>query len=458
MYKTFANFLIVFLFSGSLVYAQNSTPVKGVNTVIEGTIDQAVKGSTFLYIQSGMMKQVASSTITKGRFKIETLLDKPGFYLFSFEKGSFIVYLNPGEQLTATYKNGQMLFSGQGSEINQLIYTNSLNFPYNKLKDSPNLIQTNWESYNKRLKAIDESKQPEVIKVKRLLSGYAQGEYLNTVYGRYIDSKVFGKEDVINDVNFTKTDIKLLPEIVNYYNWKETITELLFQKMKSGNLKVNSIVTWIADFANAIENEKLREDYIIASLKYCVLTGELANIEANIQSVLPIVKDPVNIEIINSLKPEISKKRERYTNALPGTNFSNYTFEKRDGKIVSLSDYKGKIIFIDIWNTACSPCIAEMPFLKKLEHDFAGKDVVFLTISVDTSKDIWKKFLDKRNMTGEQLLMTEGFKDPFFKQIGLSGIPRYLILDRKGCMIDYNCYKRPSNPLLKIYLNELLAL
>ncbi|HJY13433.1 MAG TPA: TlpA disulfide reductase family protein, partial [Flavobacterium sp.] len=112
----------------------------------------------------------------------------------------------------------------------------------------------------------------------------------------------------------------------------------------------------------------------------------------------------------------------------------------------------------DIWSTWCHPCVAEMPFLKKLEHEMEGKDVVFLSLNGDIKDEYWQNFMKKRNLTGNQIKMEKGLKeDPFFNQIGVTGIPRFAIIDKEGKMVNAKCCQRPSNPVLKVYLNELLS-
>ena len=74
----------------------------------------------------------------------------------------------------------------------------------------------------------------------------------------------------------------------------------------------------------------------------------------------------------------------RQTSALfPGNNASVFTLKTRDGKNVSLTDFKGKVVYLDFWASWCGPCMMEMPSAKKLQDTFAKQDVVFLYVSVD---------------------------------------------------------------------------
>lgn len=282
----------------------------------------------------------------------------------------------------------------------------------------------------------------------------AQGAYLDKIFGPVLESKMHGTDTLIKEVD-VDLNIRLVPEIMAYPNWRQLITELMYAKMSAGQLKVRKAHTWLADFGNAIENQKLREAYIIACLSYSASAGDLVSIQKEINAALPLIKNPANIAKIKALKPKMAMAMNLYKTALPGTDMSQFTFQNAKGEQVSIKDFKGKLVYVDIWNTGCKPCIAEMPYLKHLEHEMQGKDIVFLSVSCDYDVESWKRFLQKRNMSGHQLIMI-GKKDTFFDKIGKSGIPRFVILDKAGKMIDNNSCKRPSNPILKIYLTELL--
>ena len=76
-----------------------------------------------------------------------------------------------------------------------------------------------------------------------------------------------------------------------------------------------------------------------------------------------------------------------------------------DGKKVSMNDLRGKIVLVDVWATWCGPCKAEIPHLKKLEEEFKGLDVAFVSVSVDKKQDLekWLHFTRKEQLGGIQL-------------------------------------------------------
>lgn len=122
-----------------------------------------------------------------------------------------------------------------------------------------------------------------------------------------------------------------------------------------------------------------------------------------------------------------------------------------------LSDYKGKVVYVDIWATWCGPCKAQIPALKKLEKKFHGKSIVFLSVSIDKAKDKakWKEFVKKEKLKGVQLISDEIFKDEFMKAYDIKGIPRFMLFDKQGKVVTIDAL-RPTNEKIEGILNNLI--
>lgn len=134
---------------------------------------------------------------------------------------------------------------------------------------------------------------------------------------------------------------------------------------------------------------------------------------------------------------------------------ADFTYPDVNGKNVSLSDFKGKVVLIDVWATWCGPCKQEIPHLKKLEEEMKGTDVVFLGVSVDEArnKQKWMDFIEKEGLGGIQLF-ADGWSK-ITKDYRINGIPRFIVIDRKGNVVSFDA-PRPSNPMLKKMLETEL--
>jgi len=150
---------------------------------------------------------------------------------------------------------------------------------------------------------------------------------------------------------------------------------------------------------------------------------------------------------------EISKNLVENTKGSPAFNFS---FEDINGKQVTLASLKGKVVYIDIWATWCKPCINEIPSLKKLEKEYEGKNVVFVSISIDAQKDHkkWKDFVAKEQLGGVQLFAGSRSKE-IQEPYGIQSIPNFLLIGADGTLISSNA-PRPSSSEIRPLLNSAL--
>ena len=100
-----------------------------------------------------------------------------------------------------------------------------------------------------------------------------------------------------------------------------------------------------------------------------------------------------------------------------------------NGNLVSLSDFRGRIVFLNFWTTWCPTCLIEMPSMEKLHQKFKGKDFAMVTVNIQESDSQIKKFFNKFNLTFTALLDTTGEVAIGFS---IRAIPTTFILDKSG--------------------------
>lgn len=146
------------------------------------------------------------------------------------------------------------------------------------------------------------------------------------------------------------------------------------------------------------------------------------------------------------------KKLRTFKTGEPGYNFN---YPDISGKPFTLADLKGKVVVVDMWATWCGPCKAEIPHLKKLEADMHGKDVVFVSVSVDEEKDKekWESFVKKESLGGVQLFAS-GWSG-MAKFYGVNAIPRFMVFDKSGKIVTIDA-PRPSQPALAELIHKTL--
>lgn len=150
-------------------------------------------------------------------------------------------------------------------------------------------------------------------------------------------------------------------------------------------------------------------------------------------------------------------KQAKKTQALAGSTSPQFDYENHKGGKTKLSDLAGKYVYIDNWATWCGPCRAEIPHLQKIEEKYHGKNIEFVSISVDVDKDHekWKKFVTDKNLGGIQLFADNNWNSKFIQDFGINSIPRFILIGPDGKVIDADA-KRPSDPALTAQLDSLL--
>lgn len=122
---------------------------------------------------------------------------------------------------------------------------------------------------------------------------------------------------------------------------------------------------------------------------------------------------------------------------------------------------RGKVIYFDFWVKWCPPCLTEMEPLKQLRSKYSTKDLVIYSICGSEPKEEWEECLDKYSLRnrGIECIYANDFlgKENYQKicnQWNVHDMPYYILINRKGQIIDFGSSARPSNPNLRSRIEE----
>ena len=150
----------------------------------------------------------------------------------------------------------------------------------------------------------------------------------------------------------------------------------------------------------------------------------------------PVVRKAI-LEAHNYYK-QLAKKAEAAVKASirPSSDVEGLT----DGKAILdkiVEPYRGRIVYLDIWGTWCSPCkrkLKESPEVKKLLKDY---DIVYLYLANRSSEESWKNIIAEYGLTGPDCvhyLLPEKQQNAVEEYVGLTGYPTYRLIDKQGNM------------------------
>lgn len=232
-------------------------------------------------------------------------------------------------------------------------------------------------------------------------------------------------------------------------NYLFYIQSYLRKKSRENVIKDDLNIDYTLEFVKTIKKE-VKNDIIKEELAYNIGKWSLTRVKK-----LDSVYNQIRPLLVNKeyLK-EVTQKYELLKKIEKGAISPTFELKDINGKKVALSQLKGKLVYIDIWATWCMPCIKEIPSLKKMEEHFKGKGIQFVSICKSDTKERWKKMVKEKELGGIQLF-AEDENISFFKDYSVQGIPRFILIDRDGKIIDGNA-KRPSNPKLKEEIEKYL--
>jgi thiol-disulfide isomerase/thioredoxin len=156
-------------------------------------------------------------------------------------------------------------------------------------------------------------------------------------------------------------------------------------------------------------------------------------------------------------------KLKAYGHNSKGQVAFNFALEDKDGKIVKLSDFKGKAVFIDFYFTGCTFCkLFYKHVLAEVEPKYASNpDMIFISISVDRYKEQWLKTLQQGEYTSKNSinLYTNGKRanHPLIKYYNILSYPCLMLIDREGQIFKFASKEMRSKEGLEAALNAVLA-
>jgi len=210
----------------------------------------------------------------------------------------------------------------------------------------------------------------------------------------------------------------------------------------------------ISNYSSFFELEKEPFDAKIADLKKRM--DDMLNNAKGLDSAVVIMEKEANDKMIIFFQDNYEKEHQNLIGLRKGDPSPAFNYPDKNGNNVSLADLKGKYVYIDVWATWCGPCKREIPFLKEMDEEYKGKNIAFVSLSIDKmeNKEKWLKMIEEEDLKGIQILADKDWSSDFVTAYNIEGIPRFILLDQAGNIVNSNA-PRPSDPNLKAVLNTL---
>ncbi len=437
----------------------------------EAPVDYVLLSGTIVNADGNELTFRSADRITDKKITIkddgtysDTLRLKSTKFYISNGKNRVFLYLEKGNDIKVNFDgkdfDNTIKITGTGAEINNY-YFNKTELKKELLGSGPAAYKLEETEFKDKITAVKSALNAKLDSTQAIADTFKAKEKRNINYGylamlnKYESyHKYYAKKD-----EFTVSE-----------NFLDDIKELKFDNTEdfvfSSDYK-NIVSSHYSDLAQ----EAAKKDSIDYSEAYSTLinkipTGVIKNVllydDAGFGITIAKDLDKYYNSFMAASTNEIHKEKvtESYTklkaveNGKPSPKFANY--ENHAGGTISLDDLKGKYVYIDVWATWCGPCLREIPSLQKTEEAYHDKNIAFVSISVDDkdAHETWKKMVTDKELGGLQLFADNSFKSQFIEDYLIMGIPKFILLDTEGNIIDANA-PRPSSDDLKTVLDGL---
>lgn len=457
--------------------------------IVLGTIENGSGDSVNIIVDESYLskKQVSYKTpLKQNQFYIEIQLDRNRFVEFSYQGQMTSLYLEPADSLILNFNAGSLTetvaFSGKGAANNQ----------FNKLFNEQFKNDFNTSMQEEKMKTLGPDEFEMLIfnnkkKHKGFFTNYLDKNLLSNDFKKYMENQIkYNYLDFLFSypiVNANKSTSILtvtpLPGLMVDVLDKKKVNDEEAMICESYRKFINYFVIYFGSELNGFN--KFKDFTISAEKKYVIardylkgepflyyLTsflleyGEKINPETVKRIYMEMEKEDKSGKYAVIVKDKLGKwmktKLPKNTEGKLDIASSEFTLMGLDGKEFSLADYRGKVIYVDFWASWCGPCREQFPYSKKLHDklsDKQKKEVVFLYISIDNTEEIWKKAVKSFELEGLHGLSPGGWNSFVAKYYQINSIPKYLLIDQKGNVVDQNA-KRPSDDnILQDILNLL---
>jgi len=155
--------------------------------------------------------------------------------------------------------------------------------------------------------------------------------------------------------------------------------------------------------------------------------------------------------ISGSLRQSIAQTYQSFLRIGKGNPAPEIEAADLENRSVSLADFKGKYVVIDVWATWCAPCRMQSPVFEKQADKYKDGNIKFISLSIDSDERKW--FAEAKQKSQATLQLHAKNNDQLRKDYQIPGIPHFIFINPEGKIISAN-YSRPSDESFEIILRQ----
>lgn len=390
----------------------------------------------------GDSRDIVLHTDVEGKFDTVLPLAKPEYY--SINRNT--LWLTPGDDLKVviTQDNREAVFKGRGGAANG--YMKDRLFPKGgSFLEGGSNIKENFAGTSELIAGLAEKRRKHLEELQGVSSEFKALEkariyadvinsYLSySSYAREFEGK--SEEEILRaEQEYLQAVMPEIKEKMKYLQDERfldvaVVRDILFYRNDPGYAAV------FKDFKPGERCRELFESYQKVSVLRHSLDAEI------VEESRAFIRDMKEADFAAELEAKVTQAAR----LLPGQPAPDFVMRDTAGNEKRLSEFRGKVIYIDLWATWCGPCIQESPAFAALSTQYP--DILFLQISRDEQREAWLNYIAHKNSPLPQynsvdLQLVEGWQMYY--------IPRFILVDKDQTIIDAYAPRPSSEEIIGI--------
>ncbi|TGE13968.1 TlpA family protein disulfide reductase [Hymenobacter elongatus] len=421
--------------------------------VISGHLAHAPAGDS-IRLEFGQFKVKVPITAT-GNFRVKlprVAAATPASLYYARQHAS--LYLTPGDSLHLTLEfprfDETLRFTGRGAAANNYLAQALWQFEYGPVGSVPRPVeQRTPQTTAAQMRAYADSFRQ---KRQDFLATYTQAHPVAAAFKSYATLRI-NLQWAISLLEYPQyyrdTNKRLAPLPNSYFNFlqqlplkkldecfgrdqSESTLALQFLTVYSNRLLPSGTLSSDPGEAQKLYNKATADLGLTSSRDkalYQLLSYQLDANTAGVVAAMPTFRLQNQDSVLARNLREMVSKQLRVE---PGQPAPPFTLLNNDGKKVTLSDFKGKVVYLDFWGSWCAPCIAEIPASTALKERMAGREVVFISVAVGDTEEKWQRTLQAHQLTSAAGVQLRSPDNTVAAAYQIYSYPSHMLIGRDG--------------------------
>ena len=434
-------------------------------TVIAGGLESKDQFQTAYLLAEPLMDTILEIPIVKNRFRVN--IDKKiptGVYWFKLGSINQKLFFGNNDSLflkiRSTDRSSQIITTGNRTAENEYLrngrdgvdggdiwYLENRGYEMTP-KAYANAVVKLWESnveWIDNFKTADNLKPADdFIALQKKLTSLSYLRLLDNRYPQWF--RMYHPNETLDypkSVDAIRNTVSYNDStLLGYAEYRSNITDYLQQKHKLSRFNDTA---YLAKLSTVLPAGNVRDYLIYNKLKEAIgKTRDSSRREMLITTFVPMISQ-------SKIQQQILGQHLLLKSLGRGKPAPDFTSTALNKDTFSLKNFLGKFVVIDVWATWCQPCQVQSPMFDQLAEQYTNQNVAFVALSIDDNKWAWENQASEKISRVVQLHSND--KNLFGQAYGIEYIPRYILLDADGKIINAQM-PEPGNPLFEEILRR----